>query len=402
MKLISQINPSELSGKTVIVRVDYNVPVIDGKVIDDFRIKSSFETISFLIKAGAKIILISHIENKQKASLDAVAAHINNIHASNPAEYPFAVNFMPDMPARLFVDDAYVSPENAASIKAEIMSLGDSIVLFENLRVVPGEKENDPAFAKILASFADFYINDAFSVSHRAHASVTGLPALLPHAAGFQLEKEISFLKKGLHPTHPFLFVLGGAKFETKLPLIEKFMQSADKVIVGGALFNDIMKAKGLSVGTSLVSDVEVSLSSIINSPKLIIPKDVIVKNTDGQIRTVATDMVGGNESVLDIGPDLIAEVTKFFDECDASGQKPFVLWNGPMGNYEIGFKEQTIALAKLLSDRGIESLLGGGDTTAAIAEIDNVNPSVYISTGGGAMIEFLQNETLPGIDALA
>jgi phosphoglycerate kinase len=408
MNPITSLDNQNIEGKVALVRVDYNVPIQNGVITDDFRIRSSLRTIEYLREKGAKVVLISHIEGKGAASLEAVAEY----------DFPFAVTFEKEIPAAdnvtLKAQLADFSGANGSdgNVASRLRTAPNgSVFLFENLRNNLGEKDNDPEFAAALASVADFFVGDAFSVSHRKHASIVGIPALLPHYAGFQILDEVSHLEKGLNPNHPFIFILGGAKFDTKLPLIQKFMAKADKVLIGGALFNDIMKGRGLEIGTSLVSNA-VLPDEILRDPeqKLIPIEDVIVKNTGkgsdagagaGEILTKKVDAVSPDESVLDAGPSVIQEIKVMLDDAKAAGQKPFVLWNGPLGNYEEGFKDQTVALARLIIDSGVDALIGGGDTTAAISHIKESSPNVYVSTGGGAMIDYLIDETLVGIEAL-
>lgn len=399
IKSLQNLNQSDLAGKTVLLRVDYNVPIDNGKVVDDLRIRASFKTIEFLRSRGAKIVLISHIEGKGGTSLQPVADMLNSNGVFGHIE------FKEECPAT----DNKTFQEQIMKLKEGIAQASEgSVFLLENLRNNPGEKANDPEFVKILASLADLYIGDAFSVSHREHASVVGLPGLLPHFAGFQIIDEIAHLEEGLTPSHPFLFILGGAKFDTKLPLIEKFIGKADRVLIGGALFNDILKARGVSVGKSLVADRAIDLGKIAYDPKLIIPQQVIVQNIEThQVSTKDIASIEENDSVMDMGPSLISELSALFEEYKKNGTStPFVLWNGPMGNYEPGFKEQTIALAKFLIDQKAKVLLGGGDSSAAVADLGiekdpEISSSFYISTGGGAMIDYLLTETLPGIEAL-
>jgi phosphoglycerate kinase len=405
IKSIESVPSSELKGKRVIVRCDFNVQVFEGKILDDLRIRKTLPTIMLLRAAGAKVILISHIESKDGTGLKPVCEYINETYSKECG----IVTFVSDFEA-----------ENMPNILANMKD--GEVVLFENLRIDEREKGNNMEFAKLLASYADIYVNDAFAVSHRAHASVVGLPSLFPNAkfAGVQLMSELDHLKVAFDAPHPFVFILGGAKFETKLPLIQKFAQ-ADHILLGGALLNDILKAKGFSVGKSLVSSgvdasgASIDFAPIISNPKLIIPDDVIVKGPEG-VETKLIAEVGDEDSIMDVGPsmnDKLAEVLK-----DAK----FVLWNGPMGNYENGFKDQTIEMAKLVTKAcksgGVHAVLGGGDTTAAMAELGldegenavNIENSsnaagssdtMFISTGGGAMLEYLLNETLPGAEAL-
>jgi phosphoglycerate kinase len=359
---IKSIKEAEsLKGKRVMVRVDFNVPVQDGRIIDDLRIRVAMPTIEYLKNEGAKVILISHIESIP--SLELVAEKMG-------------VKFVKDF---MNWDGKIEEGE---------------VLLFENLRTNPGEKANDPEFAKVLASYADIYVNDAFPVCHREHASVVGVPKLLPHYAGFQLMKEIENLSAFFNPTHPFIFILGGAKFETKLPLIEKFSNTADYIFVGGALMNDVFKAKGYEVGKSLVSNLEdnkESMKNIVADQRIILPTDVVVDSN----RVCDAKGVGKDEIIMDVGP---ASIDAFADKIKTA---KFILWNGPLGLYEKGFKDQTLKLAKLILESGAKCAVGGGDTVAAIESLKVENPNVFISSGGGAMLKFLEEETLVGVEAL-
>lgn len=363
-----------LEGVRVLVRVDFNVPIKNGLVVDDFRIKSAFSTIDFLRGRGAKVILIGHLESNEPSdnTFKPVAEHMNELGQR--------VTFVSNL-------------RNATEVIENEMNNGDCILL-ENFRHDEGEKKNDPKFAKALASLADIYVNDAFSVSHRAHASVVGVPALMPSYAGLQLEKEITNLSRAFDPAHPFLFILGGAKFETKLPLLDKFMKVADKVFVGGALATDIFKEKGYEIGVSLVSKGDFNLSKYVNDQKLILPIDITTQ--DGAVK-LADELLPTDNS-MDCGPKTSALLQEKVNEAK------FILWNGPLGVYEKGFKASTLLLAKMIADRfgtGVESLVGGGDTLAAIAENHDEDKFTFVSTAGGAMLDFLANETLPGIEAL-
>ncbi len=379
---------TELKGKRVLVRCDFNVPVSEsGVVLDDLRIKKTIPTIEFLRQSGAKIILISHIEGKAAKlgggvdTLEPVSAYINSTYTKEFGQVTFVKDFL--------------------NFDVSGMNEGD-VVLFENLRVDVGEKKNDIEFAQKLASCADVYVNDAFAVSHRSHASVVALPSLLPHFAGVQLMEEIKNLSKVFNPERPFIFILGGAKFDTKLPLIKKFMEgknAADFVFLGGALLNNILKEKGYEIGKSLVSEGDFNLQEVVNNPKLIVPTDVVVKSPNG-ISVKQVNEVLRDDVIMDVGPSM----TLILEEKLKTAK--FVLWNGPMGNYEDGFKDQTIAMAEAVAKSHVAAALGGGDTTAAVAELGYESdktkaPHMFVSTGGGAMIEFLLNERLPGIDAL-
>lgn len=416
IKSITSVPVSELKGKRVIVRCDFNVQVFEGKIMDDLRVRKTLPTIQFLRDAGARIILISHIESKDGTGLRPICEHINEKYSEKTGTVTF-------------VEDFRVADGANIHAKEIINAMKDGgVVLLENLRIDGGEKSNDPEFAKLLALYAEVYVNDAFAVSHRAHASVVGLPALFLNAryAGIQLMSELDHLKVTFNAPHPFVFILGGAKFETKLPLIQKFAQ-ADSILLGGALLNDILKAKGYNVGKSLVSSGvdtagnKIDFTPIIENPKLIIPDDVIVSGpVDGGTgadavigtSTKLISEVGDEDMIMDVGPSMNTKLAEVIQNAK------FILWNGPMGNYEKGFKDQTIEMAKLVttacnrSGAPVQAVLGGGDTTAAMVELGledqsdkgNGAPdagSMFISTGGGAMLEYLLNESLPGVEAL-
>lgn len=399
MKEITDLKETNLKGKTAIVRVDYNVPLQQGIVKDDLRIRASFKTIEFLRSLGAKVVLISHIEGKGGQSLAPVAEQFHKKFIDN--SYPFDVHFI-------------VNINDLVAAKSVIDSMPEGgVVLLENLRDNEGEKKNDMEFAKSLATLGDLYIGDAFSVSHRRHASVVTLPALFPdaHYAGFQIVDEVKHLTEGVHPPHPLIFILGGAKFDTKLPLIEKFVDKADTIVISGALINDLFKARGLEVGKSLVSQVPVDVHDVAYNEKLLLPTDVVVEHAVTKEKiTKSINEIGSEDVIMDVGPSMVKKIREVLEKNKNEGKQTFVLWNGPMGNYEAGYKEQTIALLKLLIEEKAKVLLGGGDTSAAISEggfqtIIETDPEikklVYLSTGGGAMIDYLINETLPGIEAL-
>lgn len=361
----------DLRGKRVLLRLDLNVPVVGDEVRDDFRIQKSIPTLQMLHEAGAKTIIIAHLESEITDSLERIAAYIT----------------------RFIELKAFISNLNEAPVVISSMQEGD-IVMLENLRRDSGEKENNPIFTQKLANLAEIYVNDAFSVSHREHASIVGLPKMLPSYAGPLLSREIEELSKAFNPSRPFLFILGGAKFDTKLPLIEKFFEIADNVFVGGALANDIFKEKGYEVGLSLVSKKVVNLRHIERHPKLIIPSDVMAAGPASQeIRT--PDLVANDEKILDAGPQTISALSDLL--MDAS----FVLWNGPLGDYEHGYDAGTLGLAKAISESKATSIIGGADTIAVVAKAGLIDKFSFVSTGGGAMVEFLAKGTLPGIEAL-
>ena len=370
MKTLKDIG--ELKGKKVLIRVDFNVPIENGKVVDPYRIEKSLPTINFLREKGARLLLISHLDEKSGETLRPVAEYI---------EKYFPVKFS---------DDFF----GEQSLNAITELHEGEVVLFENLRNNEGEESNDKAFAKNLASLGEIYVNDAFSVSHREHASIVGLPQFLPSYAGLQMQAEIKNLVEVFHPPHPFLFILGGAKFDTKLPLIQKFLSLADYVFVGGALANNFFKEEGLNVGKSLVTEGDFHIHEELADHKLILPTDVTVEVLGKKV-IKATNKVEDDEVILDAGPETIQLLKDLMPELKC------VLWNGPLGNYEKGFTESTIELGKILAESKVKSIVGGGDTLAAIASSGVEDKISFVSTGGGAMLQFLLDETLPGIEAL-
>jgi len=327
----SILEAGDLKGKKVLVRVDWNVPIEDGKVVDDFRIKKSLPTLEYLKGAGAKVVIATHLEPE-------------------------------DTDTKLL--QTYVPK---------------GMKLLENLRTNPGEESNSKEFAEKLASKINIYVNEAFSVSHRRHASIVGVPLYLPSYIGLQFALEIKELSKAFYPKKPFLLILGGAKFDTKLPLLKKFIHIADYIFVGGALANNFFKEQGVDIGHSLASEGNFGLKELLNTGKIILPEDTIIK--DGKI--------------LDAGPRTMENLKSII-----SASK-LVLWNGPLGGYENGYKVATLALAKIISESSCESIIGGGDTIASIKELDLFDKFSFVSTGGGAMLDFLATGTLPGIEAL-
>lgn len=360
-----------MRGKKVLLRVDLNVPIVGDEVRDDFRIRAIFPTLEHLRASGARTIIISHIENDVTDSLARVASYISRFVA-----------------LKAFVKDE-------ASIGSVISSMSDGdIIMLENLRKNPGEKNNDPGYAARLASFADIYVNDAFAASHRVHASIVGIPRLIPGFAGIRFAQEIERLSESFEPPRPFLFILGGAKFDTKLPLIEKFLVIADYVFVGGALANDIFKEKGYEIGRSTVSPMRVDLRHIESNPKLIIPGDVVVENP---LETVTKDpqSVIPEDRIYDAGEKTVSELSDLLNDVR------YVLWNGPLGDYEKGYGSATEVLARSIISSGVKSIIGGGDTVACVSKLGLLDKFSFVSTGGGAMLDFLATGTLPGIAAL-
>lgn len=363
--------PASLAGKRALVRFDWNVPLAaDGAVANDFRLRQSLETVRALRDRGAKVVAISHLGREGESLATVVEA-------------------LEDLGVHAFLAGDVAGHAAAAAIAGA----GDRVVVFENLRRHEGEEGNDPAFAAELAKLGDLYVNEAFPVSHRAHASVDALPRLLPSYAGAQFSREVAALAKAFEPARPFVFILGGAKFETKLPLLRRF-QGADKIFLAGALLNDLLKAKGFPVGASLVSENSAAVAEVASWPNLVPPESLVVANAAGARRTIVPgDAVGEGERILDVGTASLAA---------ALSGAAFVLWNGPLGLYEDGFREGTEAAARLVAASGAEAVVGGGDTVAAIESLGLAEKFAFVSTAGGAMLDFLAEGTLPGIDALA
>ncbi|MES2213967.1 MAG: phosphoglycerate kinase [Patescibacteria group bacterium] len=362
----------DLRGKRALVRVDWNVPLENGQVREDYRIRQSLQTIEHLSKAGAKVILISHLESKETESLEAVYNHANSL-----------------------LDLSFSHETIGEEVKKTISLMKEGeVILLENLRKHDGEKDNDRAFAVALSELADMYINEAFSASHREHASIIGIPKLLPGFAGLHFTEEVKRLSKAFYPKRPFLFILGGAKFDTKIPLIEKFITVADSIFVGGALAHNFFVEMGGPIGDSLVSEGEYALKEKFASGKVMLPEDVLVKRADEDIVILPADVLE-HDIIMDAGPKTLETLkAKIHDS-------QFILWNGPLGNYEKGYKEGTLALARMLGQSEREVIVGGADTLATIKELGLFGKFSFISTGGGAMLDFLSKGSLPGIDAL-
>ena len=377
MKYIDELKGEDLKGKHVLLRLDLNVPVVDGQVANAYRIERAIPTIDYLREHEAKIIIIAHTESEGNMSLLPVAQYLNGFYKVDFCQTYF----------------------NAIAIDM-IAKLEDrGILLFENLRMNAEEKENNAEFAKKLSQMAEIYVDDAFGAMHRKHASIVGVPEFIQHYGGLLLEQEIENLSKAFDPKRPFLFILGGAKFDTKLPLIKKYLDIADYVFVAGALANNVFREKGFEVGTSLVTDGDFGINEMLENPKFVYPIDVTVKKTDGSVETKDASDVKTDEYIGDVGPKTIEKLK------DLMGESKTVVWNGPLGNYEQGFKDKTEELAEIImtatKEGKIESLVGGGDTLASIDITEFEHGFSFVSTGGGAMLDYLVNETLPGIEAL-
>ncbi|MCX6755743.1 MAG: phosphoglycerate kinase [Candidatus Nomurabacteria bacterium] len=373
MKSIKEIE--NIKGKRILVRVDFNVPILNNKVVDDFRIQKAIPTINFLAKKGAIVILISHAGEDGTQSLDIIAKVLKK-YVDNST----------------FIKSTILSDETEELVKK--LKPG-SVTLLENIRREVGEKKNDVSFARGLSRLGDIYVNDAFSVSHRVHASVVSVAKFLPSFAGLQLIDEVKHLSVvSEDPKHPFLFILGGAKFETKLPLIKKYLPTADSLFIGGALSNQVFVEQGYEVGLSLVEQKNYNLPKLVKNPKIILPIDLLVSENK-KTHFTKPNNITKNEHIYDIGPETIKKL-----EEEISKAK-LILWNGPLGRIEDGYDAGTKALLKAIAASRAISVIGGGDTVEIISKLKMEKDFTFVSTGGGATLEFLAKGTLPGIKAL-
>lgn len=387
-KTIEDIN---VAGKRVLVRCDFNVPLKDGVITDDKRIVESLPTIKYLLGQGAKVILCSHLgrpkgEFNMKFSLAPVAARLSELLG-------FEVKIARDVIGAS-------AKELAANVEA------GKAVLLENVRFHKEEEKNDPAFAKELASLAEIYVNDAFGTSHRAHASTAGVADYLPAVCGYLIQKEISIMGKALNdPKRPFVAILGGAKVSDKIGVITNLLEKVDTLIIGGGMAYTFMKSLGYSIGTSLLEEDKVELAGQMmksaqeKGVKFLIPVDNKVgdafdPNCNSQV--VESKSIPEGWMGLDIGPKT---EQLFADAIKGAGT---VVWNGPMGVSEWDyFASGTIAVAKAVADSGAVSIIGGGDSAAAVEKLGFADKMTHISTGGGASLEFLEGLELPGIACL-
>ncbi len=389
------IRDVDIKGKRVIMRVDFNVPLKDGEVSDDTRIRAALPTIDYAIKKGVKVVLLSHLgrpkgERKPEYSLKPVAKRLSEILGKEVA----------------FVDEPVGDKAREA---VEKLSEGE-VLLLENTRFHPGETKNDENLAKEWASYAQIHVNDAFGTAHRAHASNVGIAKFLPSVAGFLMEKEIKFLSKVTYePEKPYVVVLGGAKVSDKIGVITNLMEKADLILIGGAMMFTFLKALGKAVGSSKVEEDKIDLAKeILEKAKsmgveIVLPVDAVIaqKIEPGVEKKVVRidDGIPEGWMGLDIGP----ETVELFKE-KMSGAKT-VVWNGPMGVFEVeDFSHGTRAVAEAIADmtsKGATTVIGGGDSAAAVNGFGLSDRFSHVSTGGGASLEFLEGKTLPGIASI-
>jgi phosphoglycerate kinase len=382
----------EVAGKKVFVRVDFNVPLENGAITDDTRIRETLPTIRYLIEKGAKIILASHLGRPkgqvvEDLRLTPVAARLSELLGKPVAKTDEAIG------------DA---------VKAKVNALGDGdVLLLENVRFYPGEEKNDPELAKAFAELADLYVNDAFGAAHRAHASTEGIAHYLPAVSGLLMEKELDVLGKALNnPERPFTAIIGGSKVKDKIDVINKMIEIADNILIGGGISYTFFKSQGHEIGLSLCDESKLeTVKEFVEKAKklgknLILPVDIVVSESFKEpvnMEVVGVDGIPANKEGVDIGPKtraIYADVVK---------NSRLVVWNGPMGVFEVdAFASGTQAVAQACAETSAYTVIGGGDSAAAAEKFKLADKMDHISTGGGASLEFMEGKALPGVVALS
>lgn len=371
----------------MLVRVDFNVPMEGGRIVDDTRIREAVPTIQNLVERSARVILITHL-GRPDGELD---------EAYRTAPLARRLGELLGRPVR------HLEGCVGSSVESAVKALHDGeIVMLENVRFQPGETRNDPAFARQLAALGDLYVNDAFGTAHRAHASTVGIAQYLPAVAGLLMEREITTLGRIMSdPPHPLVAIIGGSKISTKIGVLRSLLRRVDRLCIGGAMACTFLKAKGLEMGRSLVEDDQLDLarSLLASGATLVLPLDAVVApeaKSGVTVNTVPVDAVPSDMKVLDVGP---MTVERFLQTCDGAAA---VVWNGPLGVYEVPpFDHGTDALAQGLAGSDAQTIIGGGDLVAALQRQNLTGRMSFVSTGGGATLEFLEGKVLPGIAVL-
>ena len=385
----------DVAGKTVLLRLDVNVPLADGVVSDDTRIRRVMPGVQSLLERGAKVVVLTHFGRPKGTFVPALTVH------------PVAQSMAGILGQPVPVESDVIGPGGKKAVAA--LAAGD-ILMMENLRFYPEEEANDLAFAKSLAELGDLYVGDAFSCAHRAHASVDALPRLMPSAAGRSFAAELEALNAALSsPVRPLGAVVGGAKVSSKLALLENLVTKVDGLVLGGGMANTFLLAKGKPIGVSLAEPDMVDTARRImdvaaaHNCQILLPQDVVVAvefKLGAEHRLASSDDVADGEMILDAGAESVVAATAFLDRCSA------IVWNGPMGAFEIPpFDAATTALARAVATKtqndGVMSVAGGGDTMAALANAGVNDQFSYVSTAGGAFLEWLEGKRLPGVEAL-
>ena len=378
----------DIKGKRVLMRVDFNVPMQDGKVTDDKRIRASLPTIKYVLDQGASLILMSHLGRPKGGPDPEFSLH--------PAAD--VLSSLLGIPVKMAPDP--VGPE--VEKMAKELKPGE-VLMLENTRFHPGEEKNDLGLARQWAALADVYVNDAFGSAHRAHASTEGVARFLPAVSGFLMEQELEYLGRAvLNPEHPYVAILGGAKISDKISVVETLLSKADKLIIGGGMANTFLAAKGYNMQDSLVESASIETAKSIldkSDDKLLLPVDAVIADkldAEANTQVVDVDKIPPGWRMMDIGPKSI-EVFK-----DALKGAKLIVWNGPMGVFEMPkFAQGTFAIAKILADSGATTVIGGGDSASAVKKAGVAKQMTHVSTGGGASLEFLEGKELPGVAAL-